>query len=155
MRKQDRKFLKSLLETPSPTGCEQRIAALVRQRLAGVADCVETAGSGVAPSRMLAAHMDEIGLMVVNVSDDGFLSVAAIGGVDAAILPGLRVDVHASGAAAPLRGVVGRKPIHLISAGERDKVTPLSDLVIDLGLPAKKVKRLVAVGDPITFGVGF
>ncbi len=165
MRKQDRKFLKSLLETPSPTGCEQRIAALVRQRLDGVADRVETdvmgsvhaslAGSGVAPSLMLAAHMDEIGLMVVNVSDDGFLSVAAIGGVDAAILPGLRVDVHASGAAAPLRGVVGRKPIHLISAGERDKVTPLSDLVIDLGLPAKKVKRLVAVGDPITFGVGF
>ena len=104
---------------------------------------------------MLAAHMDEIGLMVVNVSDDGFLSVAAIGGVDAAILPGLRVDVHATGVEHPLRGIVGRKPIHLISAGERDKVTPLSDLVIDLGLPAKKVKRLVKVGDVITFGVGF
>ncbi len=54
-----------------------------------------------------------------------------------------------------MRGIVGRKPIHLISAGERDKVTPLSDLVIDMGLPAKKVKRLVKVGDVITFGVGF
>ena len=131
----------------------------------GVADQVTTdvmgsvharlAGRGSAPSLMLAAHMDEIGLMVVNVSDDGFLSVAAIGGVDAAILPGLRVDVHATGVEYPLRGIVGRKPIHLISAGERDKVTPLSDLVIDLGLPAKKVKRLVKVGDVITFGVGF
>ena len=138
---------------------------MVRERMEGVADQVTTdvmgsvharlAGRGSVPSLMLAAHMDEIGLMVVNVSDDGFLSVAAIGGVDAAILPGLRVDVHATGAEHPLRGIVGRKPIHLISAGERDKVTPLSDLVIDLGLPAKKVKRLVKVGDAITFGVGF
>lgn len=165
MNKQDRKYLKRLLETPSATGTEERIAAVVRERMAGVADRVETdvmgsvhaqlLGRGEGPSLMLAAHMDEIGLMVVNVSDDGFLSVAAVGGVDAAILPGLRVDVHASGADAPLRGVVGRKPIHLISAGERDKVTPISDLVIDLGLPAKKVKRLVKVGDVITFGVGF
>ena len=165
MNKQDRKYLKRLLETPSPTGCEQRIASVVRERMEGVADQVVTdvmgsvharlEGRGAAPSLMLAAHMDEIGLMVVNVSDDGFLSVAAIGGVDSAILPGLRVDVHASGAEHPLRGIVGRKPIHLISAGERDKVTPLSDLVIDMGLPAKKVKRLVKVGDVITFGVGF
>lgn len=165
MNKQDRKYLKRLLETPSPTGCEQCIAAMVRERMEGVADQVTTdvmgsvharlAGRGSAPSLMLAAHMDEIGLMVVNVSDDGFLSMAAIGGVDAAILPGLRVDVHATGVEHPLRGIVGRKPIHLISAGERDKVTPLSDLVIDLGLPAKKVKRLVKVGDVITFGVGF
>lgn len=165
MNKQDRKYLKRLLETPSATGTEQRIAEVVRQRMEPVASRVETDvmgsvhaqldGAGNGPSLMLAAHMDEIGLMVVNVSDDGFLSVAAVGGVDAAILPGLRVDVHASGAPGPLRGVVGRKPIHLISAGERDKVTPISDLVIDLGLPAKKVKRLVRVGDVITFGVGF
>ena len=80
MRKQDRKFLKSLLETPSPTGCEQRIAALVRQRLDGVADCVETdvmgsvhaslAGSGVAPSRHGAGPQAQIGPIVVQVYDD-------------------------------------------------------------------------------------
>ena len=165
MRKQDRKYLKRLLETPSATGTEERIAQVVRDRVASFADCVETdvmgsvhatvKGAGHAPSLMLAAHMDEVGLMVVNVSDDGFLSVAAVGGVDAAILPGLRVDVHASGADEPLRGVVGRKPIHLIESEERTKVTPISDLVIDLGLPAKKVKRLVKVGDVITYGVGF
>ena len=165
MKKSDRKYLKKLLQTPSPTGCEQRIAQIVRDRVAPFATTVETdvmgsvhatvEGGAAAPTLMLAAHMDEVGLMVVNVADDGFLSVAAIGGVDAAILPGLRVDVHASGADKPLRGVVGRKPIHLISADERTKVTPLSDLVIDLGLPAKKVKKLVRVGDPITYGVGF
>ena len=165
MRKQDRKYLKRLLETPSATGTEERIAQVVRDRVTSFADCVETdvmgsvhatvKGTGCAPSLMLAAHMDEVGLMVVNVCDDGFLSVAAVGGVDAAILPGLRVDVHASGADEPLRGVVGRKPIHLIESEERTKVTPISDLVIDLGLPAKKVKRLVKVGDVITYGVGF
>ncbi len=102
---------------------------------------------------MLAAHMDEIGLMVTYISKDGFLSVSSVGGVDAAILPGMRVDVHA--AKGILRGVVGRKPIHLIDADDRKSVTPLDKLVIDLGMPAKKVKQLVRVGDPITFGVGF
>lgn len=73
---------------------------------------------------MLAAHMDEIGLMVTYISDEGFLSVASLGGVDAAILPGMRVDVHT--ASGTLRGIVGRKPIHLIEPDERKTVTPLS-----------------------------
>lgn len=166
MDKSDRKYLKDLINTPSATGNEAAIAEVVRQRLQGVADSVTTDVLGSvharldgskkgAPSLMLAAHMDEIGLMVTYVSDEGFLSVSAVGGVDAAILPGQRVDVHASGAAEPLRGVVGRKPIHLISADERKNVTPIDQLFIDLGLPGKKVKKLVHVGDVITFGVGF
>lgn len=163
MEKNDRAYLKRLLETPSVTGSEVAVATLVRERLADVADEVSTdvmgsvhatlKGTGSAPSVMLAAHMDEIGLMVTYVSDDGFLSVSAVGGVDAAILPGMRVDVHT--AKGPLRGVVGRKPIHLIEPDERTKVTPLSSLVIDLGLPAKKVKKRVRIGDVVTFGVGF
>lgn len=164
MKKQHRKFLKALVETPSPTGCEEPVAALVRERLADVADEVQTntmgsvhavlegAGSG-APTLMLAAHMDEIGLMVTHISDEGFLSVSAVGGVDAAILPGMRVDVHTREGV--LRGVVGRKPIHLIEADERKNVTPLSKLVIDLGLPGKTVRETVRIGDAITFGVGF
>lgn len=102
---------------------------------------------------MLSAHMDEIGLMVTYISDEGFLSVAAVGGVDAAVLPGMRVDVHTAGGT--LRGVVGRKPIHLIDPDDRKTVTPIDSLVIDLGLPAKTVKKKVRVGDQITFGVGF
>lgn len=159
----DLAFLKTLVETPSPTGCEVPVANLVRERLADAADEIATdsmgsvhaklAGTGAAPSVMLAAHMDEIGLMVTFISDDGFLSVAAVGGVDAAILPGLRVDVHAQGGT--LRGVVGRKPIHLIKADDRKTVTPIDQLVIDLGMPGEKVRELVRVGDEITFGVGF
>ena len=164
MKKKQIKFLKQLVETPSPTGFEEPVAALVRERLGTVADEVSTDTMGsvsavlsgtdeAAPSLMLAAHMDEIGLMVTYISPEGFLSVASLGGVDAAILPGMRVDVHT--AAGPLRGIVGRKPIHLIEPDERKAVTPLSGLVIDLGLKPKRVKKLVSVGDPITFAVGF
>lgn len=163
MKKKHVRFLRSLVETPSPTGAEEPVAALVRTRLSSVADEVQTntmgsvhavlEGTGAGPSLMLAAHMDEIGLMVTYISDDGFLSIAAVGGVDAAILPGMRVDVHT--ASGTLRGIVGRKPIHLIEADERKKVTPLDKLVIDLGMPGKKVRKLVRVGDVITFGVGF
>ncbi len=163
MTKVDKNYLKALLETPSVTGSETRVANLVRERLAPVADEIETnvmgavharlQGRGSAPSVMIAAHMDEIGLMVTYIDDKGFLSVSAVGGVDAAILPGMRVDVHTD--SGTLRGVVGRKPIHLIEADERKKVTPLDKLVIDLGLSAKKVKEQVRIGDVITFGVGF
>jgi endoglucanase len=135
----------------------------VRKRLANVADSIETnvmgsvhatlKGKGNAPSVMIAAHMDEVGLMVTYISEEGFLSVAAVGGVDAAILPGMRVDVHTK--QGTLRGVVGRKPIHLISPDERKNVTALDDLVIDLGMSAKHVKKAVSIGDVITYGVGF
>lgn len=163
MKKKNVKFLKSLVETPSPTGCEEAVASLVRERLSCVADEIQTntmgsvhavlSGTGGGPSLMLAAHMDEVGLMVTYISDEGFLSVAAVGGVDAAILPGMRVDVHTRQGS--LRGVVGRKPIHLIESDERKNVTPLSKLVIDLGLPAEEVFEAVRVGDCITYGVGF
>ena len=163
MAKVDKAYLKQLVETPSVTGTETQIASVVRERLSEIADEIETNvmgsvharlhGSGSAPSVMIAAHMDEVGLMVTHISDQGFLSVAAVGGVDAALLPGMRVDVHTE--TETLRGVVGRKPIHLIEADERKTVTPLTSLVIDLGLSARRVKSLVRVGDVITYGVGF
>lgn len=163
MAKVDKAYLKELLETPSVTGTETRVAALVRERLSEVADEVETdvmgsvharlEGSGNAPSVMIASHMDEVGLMVMLIDDQGFLSVSSVGGVDAAILPGMRVDVHTKEGV--LRGVVCRKPIHLIEPDERKTVTPLSGLRIDLGLTPRRVKSLVRVGDVISYGVGF
>lgn len=163
MKKQQLRFLKRLVETPSATGSEERVAELVRARFSEVADWVETDtmgsvhatldGQGSGPTLMLSAHMDEVGLMVTYISDEGFLSVAAIGGVDAAILPGMRMDIHAAGAT--IRGVVGRKPIHLIEPDDRKSITPLDKLVIDTGLSPDEVKSRIHVGDPITYGVGF
>ena len=163
MTPEDERFLAGLLGAPSPTGSEEPVAALVRERLAGVATAIDTdvmgsvhatlAGDPSRPSCMLSAHLDEIGLMVPYVRHEGFLTAPAVGGVDAAILPGMRVDVHVAGG--PLRGVVGRKPIHLIEPDERKTVTSLDKLVIDLGMPAKAVREAVRVGDAITFGVGY
>jgi endoglucanase len=162
MHKKDLAFLSALVEAPSPSGFEQPAARVFRERMTGIADTVETnvmgsvhavlRGTGEGVSVMLAGHIDEIGLMVNYISDDGFVSFAAIGGVDAAILPGMRVKVHSG--AEVLLGVMGRKPIHLIEDDERKNVTKIDKLFIDLGLSADQVKKRVRIGDPITFDVG-
>ena len=163
MAKVDKAFLKDLLETPSVTGSEVAVANLVRERLSDVASEIATDvmgsvharldGMGSAPTVLISAHMDEVGLMVKSIDDQGYLHIAAVGGVDAGILPGLRVDVHTQEGV--FRGIVGKKPIHLIEADERSKVTPISGLFVDLGMSVRRVKSLVRVGDVITYGVGF
>jgi endoglucanase len=163
MRASDLQFLKDLTEAPSPSGFEQPAAKVFRDFVAPLADEVSTnvmgsvhallKGSGKGPSVMLAGHIDEIGMMVNWITPEGFIAFKAIGGVDAAILPGMRVDVHTEGGV--LRGVLGRLPIHLIEEDQRKTVTKLEKLFIDLGLPAEEVKKRVRIGDPITYGVGF
>jgi putative aminopeptidase FrvX len=163
MRAADLKFLQALIDAPSPSGYEQPAAKVFRDRMKKTADAVETnvvgsvhallKGKGAGPSVMLAGHIDEIGMMVNWITVEGFIAFKAIGGIDAAILPGMRVDVHTSGG--PLRGVMGRMPIHLIDEDQRKTVTKIEKLFIDLGMPAKKVKELVRIGDAITFGAGF
>ncbi len=164
MQKKDLAFLQELVEAPSPSGFEQPAAEVFRRRLAKVADTIETNVMGSVHatlkgkrrggvSVMLAGHIDEVGLMVNYITPEGFIAFSAIGGVDAAILPGMRVHVHTEDG--PLLGVMGRKPIHLIEEEERKNVTKLERLFIDLGLSADDVKARVRIGDPITFAVGF
>ncbi len=78
---------------------------------------------------MLAAHMDEVGFMVTKVNEDGTLKFHNVGGVDPRILPGKRVRIGEQG----IPGVVLRTPIHLQKQGQRDRVTPLDELIIDTG----------------------
>ena len=92
--------------------------------------------SGKGPRVMLAGHADEVGLMVSYIDDDGFLYFAAVGGVDAHLLPGKRVRVH--GEAGPVWGVIGRKPIHLLEPDESTKVAKMKELSIDIGATDKK-----------------
>jgi putative aminopeptidase FrvX len=163
MQKKDLQFLSELVEAPSPSGFEQPAAAVFRARMTKVADDVETnvMGSVHATLRgsdkrgvsvMLAGHIDEIGLMVNYITPEGYIAFAPIGGVDAAVLPGMRVRVHAKGEA--LLGVLGRKPIHLIEDDERKQVTKLERLFIDVGYSGDVVKEKVRVGDPVTFDIG-
>jgi putative aminopeptidase FrvX len=167
MRPTHLKFLKDLTEAPSPSGFEQPAAKVFRDYVSPHADEVSTnvmgsvhallkgtgTGKTKAPSVMLAGHIDEVGMMVNYITPEGFIAFKAIGGVDAAVLPGMRVDVHTKGST--LRGVMGRLPIHLIEDDQRKTVTKIEKLFIDLGLPAERVKALVRIGDPITYGVGF
>ncbi|APG23685.1 MULTISPECIES: M42 family metallopeptidase [Syntrophotalea] len=158
-------FLKELVETPSPSGFEQPVQRVMRRELEPVADEVRTdvmgnviarigAASDGALRVMLAGHCDEIGFMVRYIDDKGFIYFAPIGGVDAHLVPGQRVHVHT--AAGPVLGVVGKKPIHLMEAKDRETVVKLTSQFIDLGcVDAEAARNLVAVGDPVTFAVGF
>lgn len=126
----DKMYLKRLLETPSVTGMESLVASLVRERLAECADVIETdvmgsvharlLGNGSAPSVMIAAHMDEVGLMVKSIDSQGFLRVVPVGGVDAAILPGLRVDVHTSQGTCVAWWVASYSPYRIRRANQGD-----------------------------------
>jgi endoglucanase len=163
MTEHDFYFFKELVEAPSPSGFEQPAQRVIRTALAGVADELRTDvlgnviatvnGPAGAPRLMLAGHCDEIGFMVKYIDDRGFLFFAPIGGVDAHLVPGQRVTVHA--AAGPVAGVVGRRPIHQLETAERDKVMPFKSQFIDIGCVDKvAAQALVAVGDPVTFAVG-
>jgi endoglucanase len=163
MTDHDFQFFKELVEAPSPSGFEQPAQRVIRRALHGVVDelLTDVLGNVIAtlngpagsPRLMLAGHCDEIGFMVKYIDERGFLFFAPIGGVDAHLVPGQRVTVHA--AAGPLAGVVGRRPIHQLETAERDKVMPFKSQFIDIGCVDKAAAQaLVAIGDPVTFAVG-
>jgi putative aminopeptidase FrvX len=99
------------------------------------------------PKLMLAAHMDEIGLMVTGL-EKGFLRITRVGGTDRRVLLGLEVVVHGR---RDLPGVVATRPPHVLPKEERKKTVPWDKLFVDVGLPAAEVARLVRVGDLISF----
>jgi endoglucanase len=97
---------------------------------------------------MVAAHLDEIAFIVTHIDDKGFLRFHTLGGFDAKTLVAQRVWVHGR---TRLPGVLGTKPIHVMSQEERTKMPKISDFFIDLGLPKDKVDEQVSVGDIITW----
>jgi endoglucanase len=108
-------------------------------------------GKKKAPKVMLAAHMDEIGLMVKTVNKEGFLQFTKMGGIDDRILIAQKVIVYAS--KGPLHGIVGSKPPHIQKEEERKKIMTYDELFIDIGAESKEdaAKMGVKVGDPVGF----
>lgn len=100
---------------------------------------------------MIATHMDAIGLMVSRIVD-GFLHITSVGGIDARVLPGAPVTVHASGSGEELYGVVVMPPASLLPEGEGDEVIALKYLLVDTGLTPNEVTKKVRVGDRVAFG---
>lgn len=162
MRKESFEFLRQLVGAPSPSGYEQpaqRIFRAYATPFAQVSTDVmgnvygQIPGQGKAcPRVMLVGHTDEIGFQVRYVDDKGFIYFAAIGGVDAHLSAGQRVQIHARNGV--VTGVIGKKPIHLMEAKDRETVVKLEYQYIDIGVSDRKeAEALVRVGDPITFSV--
>ncbi len=164
MRKESLQFLKDLIAAPSPSGFEVPAQRVVRARMEEYADEVRTDVHGNVmciknpdhPLRvMLAGHCDQIGFIVRYINDDGYIYFAPIGGADPAVVVGARVIIH--GSDGPVLGVIGRKPIHLLSDSERKKPTlEMDKFFIDIGAEDKEAaEKLVSIADPITFQADF
>jgi len=150
-------LLRALLTAPGPSGYETAAATVWRKAAGAFAEVSgDTLGSSVArvagtaagghPRLAVVGHIDEIGLIVTHISDDGFLYFEGVGGWDAQILVGQRVEVATHDGAIP--GVVGKKPIHLLRDEERKKVAELRDLHIDVGAKeGDQAREMVRVGD--------
>ncbi len=163
MRKESFEFLRELVAAPSPSGYEQPAQRVFRAYIASCAQVSQDVlgnvtgfieGAGRERARvMLVGHSDEIGFQVRYIDDHGFIFFAAIGGVDPHLTPGQRVHVHGTKAVVP--GVIGKRPIHLMDAKERDTLVKLENQYIDIGVANKKeAESLVRVGDAVTFAVG-
>ena len=149
-------FLKRLLDAPGPSGFETAAARVWRAEAQGFADSVnvDVAGNSAAslgsgtPRVMLAGHVDEIGVMITHVDDEGFLYIDGIGGWDAQVLVGQRIRFLTR--LGHVVGVVGKKPIHLMKQEEKDKATKLQELWVDVGAKdrADALERGIRVGDP-------
>src|SRR4051794_23148600 len=148
--------LRALLTAPAPSGREGAAARVWRDAAKAFATSVEgdvlgssvavVEGRGAAPLMAVVGHIDEIGLIVNHIDDDGMLWFGPVGGWDPQILVGQRVEVQTD--AGPIPGVVGKKPIHLLRDEERKKVAELRELHIDVGAKdGEDARAKVRIGD--------
>ena len=156
-------LLDALLRAPGPSGHETGPATVWRDSCAGFSDDVraDRVGSSVVrvpgtaprdgaqaggPTLAVIGHIDEIGVHITHIDDEGYLRFGEVGGWDPIQLVGQRVKLTTR--AGELPGVIGRKPIHLIRGDERDKAPKTKDLHIDIGAASSdEARTLVRIGD--------
>lgn len=157
-------FLRELVSTPGPSGYESDVLEVWRSRVEEGADEVRvdaygnttaTLNPGADSSVVVTGHADEIGFMVNHVTEEGFVYVKKVGGVDAGIAPGKRVVIH--GRDGGVLGVVGRKPVHLQEEEEKGEAPDIEDLYVDVGAGSREeaLDAGVHVGATATYDVGF
>lgn len=149
-------LLAAICEESGAPGFEDRVRDLVIKEVAPLVDevQVDNLGNVVAIKRgkkgkkvMVAAHMDEIGFIITHIDNNGFLRFHTLGGFDPKTLTAQRVIVHGK---KDMIGVMGSKPIHVMSVQEKEKPPQITDFFIDMGLSKKEVEKIVSVGDPVT-----
>ena len=159
MDERRREFLESLLSTPSPSGYETDGQRVWIDYVSEFADEVRTddygnavavhEGSGGGPEIAFSGHADEIGFIVRDIVDDGFLRLSRIGGSDRTVSQGQHVTVHTDDG--PIQGVVGQTAIHLRETGS-EEYSDIAEQFVDVGaVDGEEAEELVEVGDPITF----
>lgn len=151
-------LFEEICQAPGAPGHEDRIRDICIRELKPLVDDIRVDAMGNVIARrkgkpgtkklMLSAHMDEISFMVRHVDENGFLRFTTLGGFDPKTLTAQRVWVHTK--TGDLLGVMGTKPIHLMSEEERKAGLKTENFFIDLGLPAKEVAKKVRVGDTVT-----
>jgi len=147
-------FLKRLLDSPGPSGFETAAARVWREEAAKLSEVttdvagnsVATVNKGAPISVMLAGHIDEIGVIVTWIDDEGFVWIGPIGGWDPQVLTGQRIRF--AGRDGDVLGVVGRKPIHLIKREDREKAVKFEELWVDIGATSRtEADARLGVGD--------
>ena len=149
-------LLSRICKAPGAPGFEQRIRALVMEEVKDLVDDMYTDSMGnvIAVKKgkgdkrvMIGAHMDEIGFIVTHVDEYGFVRFHTLGGFDPKTLTAQRVIIHGK---EDIIGVMGSKPVHLMSLEERRKGVKIQDFFIDTGRSKEEVDALIEVGNPIT-----
>ncbi|MCL5877001.1 MAG: M42 family metallopeptidase [Candidatus Bathyarchaeota archaeon] len=157
--------LEKLSNACGVTGRETQVRDLMAEMLKPYADEIQIdrmenviaikKGKPSALKIMLAAHMDEVGLMVKTINKDGFLQFSKMGGIDDRILPAQKVTVFTKNNSYP--GIIGSKPPHIQKEEERKKIISYDDLFIDVGAASKEdaAKMGISIGDPVVFDVAY
>lgn len=150
-------LIKKLSDMRGISGFEYRINGEIKELFMPYCDevSIDKLGNVIAHKKskktdakkiMIEAHIDEIGLLVSDIDERGFISFVNVGGVDQRILPASEVIIHGKH---DIKGVVGAKPPHL-QAGDEKKSASLSDMAIDTGLSKEEVSKYISIGDSIT-----
>lgn len=156
-------FLETLVETPSPAGSEDDVAKVWRDRMEPNADRVRTdaygntvvtVNPGADATVGVFVHLDEVGYMVRHISEDGFIYVQRLGGVDPDLARGQRVKIHGRDGA--VSGVFGGKSFHLVVKDEVRDTPKIEDVWIDIGADDRESveEAGVHVGAPVTHDAG-
>ena len=162
MKKKTLTLLGKFLESVSPSGYEGPSANIFQAEAGTFADEVKRDRHGNTLAKvkgtsdlriMFAGHCDEIGFLVTNIDPHGYVWIDPIGGWDPQIAQGQRVQIR--GKKGIVHGVIGKKPIHLMSGEDRKKVVDLKNLWVDIGVENRKeAEKLISVGDPMVLGYG-
>ena len=155
---QEKELLFELSNTPGISGYEGKISAIFKEHFKKYTDeflegklgdiaAVKKGEAGGQFKIMIAAHADEVGLIVKDISERGFVYFTRVSGIDPKTLPAQEVIIHGR---KDIYGVIGAKPPHVLSQEDMKKAVKLEDMVIDTGLSKQELKDLISIGDLIT-----